>query len=160
MKKLVVTLMVIAIFPALSILSELEALTNERHELFTARNRLLGVFSRLSLQQLSARSSSYLQDLNAGYDEDNQCFFIEQSDKTGSFAGASYLILVDYRRQEETQISIFSPEDQQYMWLRSRITVHAGVLHARVIFQPVRDQPDLVHISYPVSMNNRISMSH
>jgi len=159
MKKPIIALIFLAFFPSFALFSELNVTIPEQQELFTTRNTLLNKLTELDLRKICERNSSYLEALGADYDEENQRYFIEQKDLNSTFNDSTCLIMIDYRRSEEAQITIFLPEKQSHLWLSSRISFHNGALRARIVFQPFSEPADLTYISYCTDVISQISMS-
>lgn len=159
MKNKIMAAVLLAFFPSFALFSELNMAVFKEKGLFATRDILLNKLTELDLREICARNKSYLESLGADYDEDNQRFFIEQKDRNATYSDETCLIMIDYRRTDEAQITIFLPEKHSHLWLSSRISSHGGVLRARIVFQPFREPADLTYICYNTSMISQISMN-
>ncbi len=159
MRNQIMAVIFLAFFPSFALFSELNVTCTEQQELCQTRNILLNKFAELDLGKICERNNPYLEELGADYDEDNQRYFIEQKDQNLNCNDSTCLIMIDYRRFAEAQITIFLPEKQSHLWLSSRISSHGGDLRARIVFQPFSEPADLTYISYSTGAISQISMS-
>jgi len=115
----------------------------EAARIFRARQSLIAGFLQLNLADLLNQKDEYLETLNAGYDRDNQRFFIEQPFAGSNYHDAGMLILVSYQRPDEAEICIYAPEHLSWQWLRSRVRRCGANINAPILFEPMLQPEDL-----------------
>jgi hypothetical protein len=100
----------------------------------------------LDLKSLIKADKNYLASVNAGFDEDNQQYFLERYPGRAKFPGSSYLFIISYLKPDSVTITVYAPENQPWQWLKCRLRHSGGRISGRIVFQP-----DGECLSLPVS---------
>ncbi|HNX76355.1 MAG TPA: hypothetical protein PLM07_04155 [Candidatus Rifleibacterium sp.] len=100
------------------------------------RATLLQELVELDLARLHQRDYDYLDSLDAGYDEDNQQYYLDHTDAGSISYADSYLLIINYQATGSTEIRIFSPDRNAAEWLCCRLRKRGNRLYTRVVFQP------------------------
>lgn len=144
-----------ALFVGLGILTslwaQLEEQRNQSADLFKARQMLIECFAGLDLQRIIEQNAEYFEELDAGYDADNQRFFIEQPIAGSHYRDAGLLMLISYPRPGEAEICLYAPEHLSWQWLRSRVRRVAACINAPLVFEPMQQPDDMMPNSRPAS---------
>ncbi len=123
----------VAFFSFLSCVSGYLEQSSDQTQLFRARQALLQQLYELDLQRLCQYGSSYLEELDASFDEDNRCYYIEKHCDKGC---DSFLFIIDKSRRNETIITIYAPYESEYQWLICRLRNTRGQIFGRLLFMP------------------------
>ncbi len=86
---------------------------------------------------------SYLASIDAGFDADNQQYFVERHNENARFPDSGYLFILNYARPGSVTLTAFAPEEKPYQWLRCRLRHANGRIFARIVFQPDGECSDL-----------------
>ncbi|MBU1105540.1 MAG: hypothetical protein KKB51_02635 [Candidatus Riflebacteria bacterium] len=151
MKNLVGFAILVGMIVMTSFWSQLKAQQFQSAKLFKARQLLLESFAGLDLNRIIEQNGNYLDELDAGYDVDNRCFFIEQPVVGSQYRDTNLLILISYPRQGEAEICLYAPENLSWQWLRSRVRRAATCINAPLVFEPMQQPDDLVPYSHAVA---------
>lgn len=127
----------------------LENNCNQSVRIFRTRQMLIESFAQLDLQKILAQNTEYLEELDAGYDNDNKRFFIEQPAPGSMYDDAGILLLISYPRPDEAKICIYAPEHLSWQWLRSRVRRSGSCINAPMLFEPMLQPEDLQPYSLP-----------
>jgi hypothetical protein len=150
---------VLVLFISLGILSSLwahfEEQFKQRADVFKARQMLIECFTGLDLQRIIEQNAEYFEELDAGYDSDNQRFFFEQPIPGSLYRDAGLLVLISYPRSGEADICLYTPEHLSWQWLHSRVRRAGACINAPLLFEPMQQPDDIVPYKLPVSTSWR-----
>jgi hypothetical protein len=120
------------------------------------RQQLLHILELLDLEKILSGNRGYLACLNAGFDEDNRCFYLEKP-ATAADRYEHYLVTIDVSKKDSIVVRIFSPDRLADLWLSSRIRIKSGYIHVSTVFHPLFEPEDHIRQKFPIKKNSRIS---
>ncbi len=130
MQKQFLQLLIVAIF-LIGILSAAGQSDNATGNEEPKRIGLLQRLLKLDLVRINNRDQKYLDSLDAGYDEDNQQYYLDFGNGDNG-----YLCILSFRRPGNTEIRFFPPACNDWNWLGCRLRTVGNRLFTRVLFQP------------------------
>ncbi len=119
------------------------------------RARLLNKLLELDLASIARGDKEYLAAIGAGFDEDNQQYFVEQQVENTEFSDSTILIIISYSLPERVCLTIFPPEDGCYQWLDCRLRLVNGDIFCRALFQPEGNCSELIRVQPSVNGSSR-----
>lgn len=119
---------------------------------------LIEKLGQFDLTKIARGNTSYLAALDAGYDEENRQFFIEQQVEPGEMNHSSFLTIIDYHADAKTLLTVFAPENLTYQWLRCRLRRVGDDIFTRVVFQPDYDSTGILELRVPVERPGELPM--
>lgn len=125
-------------------------------QIFQARQCLLENFASLNLAAILEQNPDYFENLAAGYDFDNQCYFIEQPGTY--YRDETILIQISYPRPGEAEVCIYAPEKLCWQWLRSRVRNVGNDINAPIVFIPMQYPDDLLFYQQPAPEKTALSL--